>query len=283
MTREISGTGTGVRVSVRTSSLGCLLSEAFGAEGLGIPSPLLGCHLWHVLRWLCWYRCTSRYVPFWRRLAWDVPHHGRYGPEGQYSSCALLPFGSGMWKSVLLVFLYLALYFLRLWQALLPCFMAGMDHKDSFARDRCSPLCATTFLLVHFHVAITGAALGQGCRARCVQRQCPGPDSQFYVVSTGAALGQGCRARCVPRQIPWSRLSWRCILGQGCRALCVQRQCPGPDFMVIPPVAVLGKGCRARCVQRQCPFPDFHGDSTGAALGQGFRARGATTDSAELH
>ena len=31
---------------------------------------------------------TSRYVPFWRRQAPDALHHGRYGPEGQYASCA---------------------------------------------------------------------------------------------------------------------------------------------------------------------------------------------------
>ena len=37
---------------------------------------------------LVWLRCTSRYVPFWRRQAQDALHHGRYGPEGQYSSCA---------------------------------------------------------------------------------------------------------------------------------------------------------------------------------------------------
>ena len=37
---------------------------------------------WHVQCWFYWSRCTSRYVPFWRRLAQDAPHHGRYGPEG---------------------------------------------------------------------------------------------------------------------------------------------------------------------------------------------------------
>ena len=43
---------------------------------------------WHVLCWFGWLRCTSRFVPFWRRQAQDALHHGRYGPEGQYSSCA---------------------------------------------------------------------------------------------------------------------------------------------------------------------------------------------------
>ena len=33
--------------------------------------------------WFYWRRCTSRYVPFWRRQAQDALHHGRYGPDGQ--------------------------------------------------------------------------------------------------------------------------------------------------------------------------------------------------------
>ena len=41
---EVSGTGTGVLVLVRLSSLRCLLSDGLRDEGLGIPSPLLGCH-----------------------------------------------------------------------------------------------------------------------------------------------------------------------------------------------------------------------------------------------
>ena len=36
----------------------------------------------YVLCWFYWWRCTSRYVPFWRRQAQDAPHPGRYGPEG---------------------------------------------------------------------------------------------------------------------------------------------------------------------------------------------------------
>ena len=38
------GTGTGAPVPVVTLFLHCLLSEASWGEGLGIPSPLLGCH-----------------------------------------------------------------------------------------------------------------------------------------------------------------------------------------------------------------------------------------------
>ena len=41
-----SGTGTRVPVPVHMTSLLCLLSEAHRGEGLGIPSPLPGCHLW---------------------------------------------------------------------------------------------------------------------------------------------------------------------------------------------------------------------------------------------
>ena len=37
---------------------------------------------WLVPGWSFWC-CSSRCVPFWRRLAHDAPHHGRYGPEGQ--------------------------------------------------------------------------------------------------------------------------------------------------------------------------------------------------------
>ena len=37
---------------------------------------------WHVQCWFYWSRCTSRYVPFWRRQDQDAPHLGRYGPEG---------------------------------------------------------------------------------------------------------------------------------------------------------------------------------------------------------
>ena len=47
-----------------------------------------------------------------------------------------------------------------------------------------------TVQTVHFRGVPTGAALGQGCRARCVQRQCPGPDAHN---SGGAAVA-------VPRQ-----------------------------------------------------------------------------------
>ena len=41
---EVSGTGTGVLVSARLSSLRCLLSDGLRGEGLGTSSPLLGCH-----------------------------------------------------------------------------------------------------------------------------------------------------------------------------------------------------------------------------------------------
>ena len=41
-----SGTGTGAPVPVATLFLLCLLSEAHRGEGLGIPSPLPGCHFW---------------------------------------------------------------------------------------------------------------------------------------------------------------------------------------------------------------------------------------------
>ena len=41
---EESGTGTRVPVPVHMTSLLCLLSEAHRSEGLGIPSPLPGCH-----------------------------------------------------------------------------------------------------------------------------------------------------------------------------------------------------------------------------------------------
>ena len=44
--REGSGTGTGAPVSVHMNSLLCLLSDTHRGEGLGIPSPLLGCHFW---------------------------------------------------------------------------------------------------------------------------------------------------------------------------------------------------------------------------------------------
>ena len=43
---EESGTGTRVPVPVHMTSLLCLLSEALRGEGLGIPSPLPGCHFW---------------------------------------------------------------------------------------------------------------------------------------------------------------------------------------------------------------------------------------------
>ena len=64
----MSGTGTGVLVSVRLTSLRCLLSDGLRGEGLGIPSPLLGCHgrygpegplQWLVPGWFCWLLCTS--------------------------------------------------------------------------------------------------------------------------------------------------------------------------------------------------------------------------------
>ena len=44
--REVSGAGTSVLVSVRVPSHRCLLSDGLRGEGLGIPSPLHGCHLW---------------------------------------------------------------------------------------------------------------------------------------------------------------------------------------------------------------------------------------------
>ena len=43
-----SGTGTRVPVPVHMTSLLCLLSEAHRGEGLGIPSPHLGCHFWRL-------------------------------------------------------------------------------------------------------------------------------------------------------------------------------------------------------------------------------------------
>ena len=45
-TRVVFGTGTDAPVPVVTLFLLCLLSEAHRGEGLGIPSHLLGCHLW---------------------------------------------------------------------------------------------------------------------------------------------------------------------------------------------------------------------------------------------
>ena len=86
----MSGTGTGVLVSVRLTSLRCLLSDGLRGEGLGIPSPLLGCHgrygpegllQWLVPCWYCWLLCTSCCVPF---PGWQAPgawHSGRHGPE----------------------------------------------------------------------------------------------------------------------------------------------------------------------------------------------------------
>ena len=86
----MSGTGTGVLVSVRLTSLRCLLSDGLRGEGLGIPSHLLGCHgrygpegllQWLVPGWYCWLLCTSCCVPF---PGWQAPgawHSGRYGPE----------------------------------------------------------------------------------------------------------------------------------------------------------------------------------------------------------
>ena len=80
----MSGTGTGVLVSERLTSLG------LRGEGLGIPSPLLGCHgrygpegplQWLIPGWFCWLLCTSCCVPF---PGWQAPyawHSGRYGPE----------------------------------------------------------------------------------------------------------------------------------------------------------------------------------------------------------
>ena len=44
MRRESSSTGTWIHVSVRIHSLHCLLGDGLRGEGLGIPSPLLGCH-----------------------------------------------------------------------------------------------------------------------------------------------------------------------------------------------------------------------------------------------
>ena len=90
MRRESSSTGTGVLVSVRLTSLRCLLSDGPRGEGLGIPSPLLGCHgryglegplQWLVPGWFCWLLCTSCCVPF---PGWQAPnawHSGRCGPE----------------------------------------------------------------------------------------------------------------------------------------------------------------------------------------------------------
>ena len=56
---EVSGTGTSVLVSVRMPSHRCLLSDGPRGEGLGNPSPLLGCHSRrrqrrHVQGWCCW-------------------------------------------------------------------------------------------------------------------------------------------------------------------------------------------------------------------------------------
>ena len=85
-----SGSGTGILASVHMTSLRCLLGEAFRGEGLGIPSPLLGCQhrqapcLWQSA-WL-----GSRCLPFGCRHADDDLHLGRCGPEGSYAvRCSL--------------------------------------------------------------------------------------------------------------------------------------------------------------------------------------------------
>ena len=44
MTNDWTGTSTRSLVTLRIHSLRCLLGDGLGGEGLGIPSPLLGCH-----------------------------------------------------------------------------------------------------------------------------------------------------------------------------------------------------------------------------------------------
>ena len=55
--REESGTCTGAPVPVVALFLLCLLSDASRSEGLGISSPLLGCHFWRscfrIVRFAC--------------------------------------------------------------------------------------------------------------------------------------------------------------------------------------------------------------------------------------
>ena len=106
----MSGTGTGVLVSVRLTSLRCLLSDGLRSEGLGIPSPLLGCHgrygpegplQWLVPGWYCWLLCTSCCVPFpgWQALMLGI----LAGTDLKYIC-------SGMYKAGFLVFLHLVLF-----------------------------------------------------------------------------------------------------------------------------------------------------------------------------
>ena len=75
MRRVGSGTGTGALVPVVALFLLCLLSEASWGEGLGISSPLPGCHFWHHVPetyslGFFWFRVVRRWtsdpeVDFW--------------------------------------------------------------------------------------------------------------------------------------------------------------------------------------------------------------------------
>ena len=97
--------------------------------------------------------------------------------------------------------------FLRSRQAQMRCIMAGLDQKDSyvmagfsgydvpravflsvaisqvqFLKRLSCPLCATTYALVQTRRVwgdSSGAVLGEGCCARCVQRHMPGIGVQF--------------------------------------------------------------------------------------------------------
>ena len=127
--------------------------------------------------------CSSCCVPFGRRLASDVGHHGRYGPEGQLccevprslptSAVAYMAGFAGddifavflsvvvgrpmavvdqkesllavaCARLVLLVFSLRTLCFCCRSQALMPCIMAGMDQLFLDMVVH-TPLCATTY------------------------------------------------------------------------------------------------------------------------------------------
>ena len=89
-----STTDTTKHVPVLGSFLLFLLADGLRGEGLGTPSPHLGClsrrrQRRHVHGWCCW-SSTSCCAPSCWCQAHGSLHHGRYGPEVQYVGASLV-------------------------------------------------------------------------------------------------------------------------------------------------------------------------------------------------
>ena len=171
---EVYGTGTGSLVPVRIHSLRCLLGDGLRGEGLGIPSPLLGCHQVRgapvmdvpviiQLKFLQYYENVE--VP-------QIPFLGRVLQlqlcfRGVYAQCKLCK----SWRFHRAV--------LRRCLRAHCCALTGAGDGPDSAENR----------------EISARVLGLGSMPVVVQRQVPdGRDSaeNCGVSAVGAALGQGC-------------------------------------------------------------------------------------------